>query len=280
MDRAQILFGDFATRHTYKQKSEFLEFARKEFQNMGYDCALNRGYTLGIESNNLVIGSVHHANRIIIAHYDTPKTSFLPIVLFPLNRLLSLIFVALPYIILLFLIKILFWKLQIGMTYEVTVFFLLLFMLAFSCNNRININDNSAGVLALFEIAKMHPPDVAFVLIDHHHLGRQGIAQLQRTYGNILNTKLFISLDGVGSGDFLCIKHSNRTDKFVESIEKNLRVSYKNKPQKGLFEKHIQLQACKKTKIGYCLPNTHSLKDTVFHEDFFEEVIRALIYSL
>ena len=35
MDRAQILFGDFAARNTYRQKSEFLEFPQKEFQNMG-----------------------------------------------------------------------------------------------------------------------------------------------------------------------------------------------------------------------------------------------------
>ncbi|NFR34644.1 hypothetical protein FDF55_19395, partial [Clostridium sporogenes] len=63
---------DFGIRHTYNEKTDFLEFVDKELKSLGYETEIIQGKNVKQCRNLCTVEG--NADIIFTAHYDTPGT--------------------------------------------------------------------------------------------------------------------------------------------------------------------------------------------------------------
>lgn len=210
---SNTILTNWQQRHTRKEKKAFAEYAVKIFSDLGYYTRVEtkKGLT---PSNNIIIGDLTNAKTIVTAHYDTPSRRFVPFFVTlnsPLQTFISQFGTMIAvFAFCMYLAK--YTNFLIGFV----LFDLLLWLLVFGPAKKHNANNNTSGLMALYEVASRLPRDrkeeVAFVLFDNKekvHAGSNAFVKQHEV--EFFYNKLVINLDCVGVGDaiiFLCTKHS------------------------------------------------------------------------
>ena len=210
------------------QKTRFLEFAKKEFENLGYtDIKVD-------EKRNLIVGDASKAKIVYTAHYDTPPLS--PYIT-PFTRifghLIGSLIGGLGIFIALYFLTEWFWR-QIdiipglvdwirgdnqpgfweqAMPHIIPIITsVALYALTFLVPNPNNANDNTSGVLGVLHTAMLlrrlnRADDVAFVLFNLEELGLIGSTHFRETHKG---AKFFlINYDMLGVGEIPLLGYRN-----------------------------------------------------------------------
>ena len=142
--------------HTRKQKKAFAEYAVKIFSDLGYYTRVEtkKGLT---PSNNIIIGDLSNAKTIVTAHYDTPSRRFIPFFVTldsPFQTFLTQFSTMIAvFAVCMYLAK--YTNFFIGFV----LFDLLLWLLVFGPAKKNNANNNTSGLMALYEVASRLPRD-------------------------------------------------------------------------------------------------------------------------
>ncbi len=272
------LTSTYAVRNKRKQKVAFLEYARKEFEELGYVCEIQEGRTIGIKSQNLVIGDVGRASIIVGAHYDTPRTMLLPIRGY-LNKIFVTIFFQLLPILITF-----------GVTYALNMIldipgwgnfaiaYVLIYLMMFCLKNKNNANDNSSGVSGVFETAKRIPKDmrgrVAFVLFDNEEWGMLGSMAFAAKYET--KNRFVIVMDCIGVGEPLVLFKADdeipaRKLASVHMAAKQEKANLCISDNKS-FSHAVMVSAFKEDGIGMYLDKIHTNADTYADKENIDRV--------
>lgn len=309
MDIKKTILEKYQVRKSRKQKSEFIEFTKYQCQQMGYNCEINER-TKGLKSRNIVVGDIEKARVIFTAHYDTcaqlpfpnlctPLNPFMFIVMqllislplfaiflgleflfhFVLNNILVSIENDITYLILSSLSLIIF----VGLT------FLLVFLMICGKANKHTANDNTSGVVTLFEIMRKLPVEerekAAFVLFDHEEVGLLGSAYFSKCYRDKIQGKLILNYDCVSDGEhflFAC-KKTTSNNAYYQNFSQCITGFFDDKRETAIitkkaiypsdqmnFKESVGIAALKKGKIGLHIGRIHTNRDTVFEDKNIE----------
>lgn len=141
---------EFGIRHTYNEKTNFLNFIDGELKNLGYETEIIQGKNIKQCRNLATVES--NAEIIFAAHYDTagtmPKLLGFIFKLFGHTRQIvgSIIYILIILLIIRFIRNVL----NVSISYMILGVFLIFPMLI---KNKKNYNDNSSGVITLLNIA-------------------------------------------------------------------------------------------------------------------------------
>lgn len=75
---SKAILNNFMVRKSLKQKSDFIEFIKKELKDTNFSVSIEN-YNNKETNRNIIIGNYHNAKYIYTAHYDTcASLGFLP----------------------------------------------------------------------------------------------------------------------------------------------------------------------------------------------------------
>ncbi len=209
---SQQIFAEHQVRKTKAQKQAFIQQATALLKEAGWDVTLQQKGRI-VKSNNIIAGDIETAKLVLTAHYDTPARLPFPNFLAPRNIVASLVY----QLLLAFVFAILLIAATVGLSFlELPIFAVFFSIYAIGITiivlilagpaNKNNANDNTSGILTLFEIAlaipEEHRQNVALVFFDNEELGLLGSSQLSREYRRLPNA-LLLNFDCVGDGDNL-----------------------------------------------------------------------------
>jgi len=301
---AQTLFGKFPTRMWRKEKDTFLSYSEQEFRNMGYEdkeIQIQEGKSgLGLKYKNLVVGSPD-ADVLVTAHYDTPSRNGYVFFLQPIFGE-TLGFIAFGIVsfavfsILPFVTSRLLAGFEIPLSNWIGIFFVWIVMLTcFFIKNKNNHNDNTSGVLGVFDIAvrTAQNPElkgkVAFVLFDQEEiflpglsfgcLGSRGFAQWRKqNYPKRANGKV-INLDCIGNADMLTIiskKNHSACDEIFNYFQNkgfNAKQMISGGADHSSFENGVSLIYQKRSLLGpLYIPRMHTRRDKICNAEQIERL--------
>ena len=285
----KTLLEKFQVRRRKKQKDAFLGFARGVCENAGYDCREETLKGAFLTSRNLIAGSPEEAKVIFTAHYDTCSESPLPNLVFPQNRVLTIL-CQLPLIVVMVAAALGAGRFVYGLAGRVpgvlvayAVYIALFLLLFFGPANRHTANDNTSGVAALLEIMTALPPDqkrnAAFIFFDNEEEGKVGSKAYAKKHPGITNGKILLNLDCVGDGNDLLIVAPRDADERMESLLRqafqdgdgkravhcSARDTHYNSDQKS-FPGGAAVAACRKNRFGWHVPRIHTRRDVICEE--------------
>ena len=288
----------FPIRKTKKQKASFREWAIKQAEDLGYDAKTE--WNCG--NNNVVIGNPETAEVVFGAHYDTPPVMPFPNFITPKNILVYIIYnlglVAVLVVICSAVKAVLnsfvnnhdlaFWV-------SWSLYMLALTLMMFGPANKNNVNDNTSGTAAIFEIMERLPVDkrnkAAFILYDNEEKGMRGSGAYAKDHKTVKKEKLIINMDCVGDGEnilFFAPKKARELpayEKLVSAMEaqvgKNLLMNKMEgciyPSDQSQFKHGIAICACNKMKlIGYYCDKIHTKKDTVCEQENLDFLANGL----
>ena len=288
------------------EKEAFLAWAKEKCQALGYacreDCHPKKNNT-----RNLIAGDVETAQIIFTAHYDTPSRSLFPNMIFPKNMLFTLL-AQMPLIGMMLLPA-----LGTGLLLEkwtgdtrfymlgfLVVYFGLFFLLLRGPANAHNVNDNSSGTAALFQIMEMLPEEerkkAAFIFFDNEEKGKVGSRAFAKAHPEIKEKGLIFNMDCIGDGNHILIVAPKRADKALLDMlsdafrdEGDFRVVHcsarntnYNSDQKS-FKNGAGAAAFHRNRLGYYLPRIHTVRDTICHQENLDYICKgamALVRAL
>lgn len=292
-------------RKTAAQKQAFREWATSEAQSLGYTAEVEPIK----KNNNIIIGSPETASAVFTAHYDTPPAMPFPNFITPKNILFYLIYQIGIVLIMLALCTVVGFGIEkltsnadLGFYVGYALYFGLLFLMLYGPANKNNVNDNSSGVAAIFELMSRIPQEnrdkVAFILFDNEEKGMQGSGAYASKHKDIKKNGLIINMDCVGDGENILF-FANKKTRALEAYDKLVlamsaqsgRNLLMNKLEGCLypsdqsqFKLGIAVCACKKAKIiGYYCNKIHTKKDTVCEQenlDFLANGLAQFVGSL
>ncbi len=279
----------FPIRKSKKQKAGFREWAIKQAEDLGYDAKTE--WSFG--NSNVVIGNPETAEVVFGAHYDTPPVMPFPNFITPKNILFYIIY-NLGLVAVLVAIcsavnaildsfvnnhEVAFWV-------SWSLYMLALVLMMFGPANKNNVNDNTSGTAAIFEIMERLPADkrskAAFILFDNEEKGMRGSAAYAKDHKSVKKEKLVINMDCVGDGEnilFFAPKKARELpayEKLVSAMEaqagRNLLMNKMESciypSDQSQFKHGIAICACNKMKlIGYYCDKIHTKKDTVCEQE-------------
>lgn len=280
---------DFGIRHTYNEKTDFLEFVDKELKSLGYETEIIQGKNVKQCRNLCTVEG--NADIIFTAHYDTPGTmpKFLGFIFKLLGHTRQIIGSIVYIIIILLLIRFMRNVLNISMSYMIVVILIIFPMLI---KNKKNYNDNSSGVITLLNIAyelknneslKKKTDGIKIVFLDNEESGLLGSNLLSKYWeekDKYFKEKKIINFDCVGIGDIPMVYYSKELDYELADLLQISLASYKNNSKKFMckyyplsddfsFKKNpaVSIIFSNNSIIpgGYYIPNVHSLKDNVLN---------------
>ena len=217
------------------QKKRFRDLIEHEFAELGYDDVVVD------KAKNVIIGDVHNARIIYTAHYDTPM--FSPWFLFArvfghvlgglvIGTLLMLLAVGVVTVMIAGFLEGLVTG-EFFMFADSSYFWIssvIAFALFFIFPSPGNANDNTSGVLAVYEIAsrlkayKMEE-GIAFVLFNNEEWGligsgafkkeMQGRERIARRNGDEVHKFTLINFDCVGIGDRIMLGYASANGKRI-----------------------------------------------------------------
>lgn len=292
---SKTILSDWQLRHSQKQKKAFADYAIKIFTDLGYYTRVETKKGFPFSNNNIVIGDLSSAKTIVTAHYDTPSRRFVPFYV-TLNSTLQTFITQFSTMIAIFAFCMYLGK-YITFWAGFLLFDLLLVLLVFGPAKKHNANNNTSGLMALYEIASRLPRDrkqeVAFVLFDNKeriHAGSNAFVKKHEV--EFFYDKLIINLDCIGVGDaiiFLATKHSaayalkaksfapkDCEKEFSARINRNfVYISDSNS-----FPIAFHVSAFTSTNSGPILKNLYNEKDTELDEANIEAVASTLVAYL
>ncbi len=286
-------------RFTARQKGRFRLALKAGFEEMGYRPRLEVHKCLG-KNRNVIVGDLGKAKVIFTAHYDTPARMLLPNFITPRSIALSILYQLLIGILVLLSmfihaigcsfiavgISLLFTVTETTQTIftEIGFFIGILFSLydILGVPNRNNYNDNSSGVVTLFEIAAKLPEelrrDAAFVFFDREEWGSLGSLAFKKRYAKLLADKPVVNFDCVGDGETLAFLFKKAVP---EEIREKLKAADGGErkvvyfPSKTTFfpSDHMNFRcgigaaAFRQNRVlGYYLGRIHTRRDRILNE--------------
>ncbi|MCL1914234.1 MAG: M28 family metallopeptidase [Eubacteriaceae bacterium] len=280
---ADQIFDRFETRFNKKEKATFIEFAKANFIELGYSSS-----TITIQESiwgkNLVVGDPG-ADILITAHYDTPASN--GHIALPAREFLGTVYSTVASLVLMaFLFMLIGYASSIipsalsRIVYNLLAFGFIIFL--FTVKNMHNHNDNTSGVVGVFNMAAKVSQNealkgkVCFVLFDSEELGLLGsmaFAKYRKTNFPDKAGSLVINLDCIGNGDRLLV--SSKSDhelwhavaSFFETegfqVEKK-RASIFYMSDNVNFERGVLLSFVKQSTLGHpYMPLIHTNKDMI-----------------
>lgn len=281
------ILQQYQVRRSRKQKDAFIAYAKSAAEKAGYSL---REEPLGSRpSRNLIAGDPERAQVLFTAHYDTCAEMPFPNLIYPQNRLLSIL-AQMPLVLLILGISLgaAAWAETWGgrtaaFAVSYTLYFALFLLIYFGPGNPHTANDNTSGVAALMEIMAALPaeqkPDVCFIFFDHEEYGKVGSKAYAKAHPGITEGKILMNLDCVGDGDDFLIVAPKQADGAMECL---LREAFQDAEGKRAvhcsarntrynsdqlsFSNGIAAAACRKGKLGYHIPRIHTRRDVICEE--------------
>ena len=298
MSYIDTIVEQFPVRKSKKQKESLRQWAVSEANSLGYDARVewNSG------NNNVVVGNPDTAEAVFTAHYDTPPVMPFPNFITPKNILFYIIYnigVVLVMLVVCIGASVIIGNftdnVSLGFDIGRLIYFLILFLMLLGPANKNNVNDNTSGVAAVFELMTRIPEDkrskVAFILFDNEEKGLRGSGAYAKDHKVVKKEKLLINMDCVGDGEnilFFTLKKTRELsayEKLVSAMEAQVgRNLLMNKMESCIYPsdqrhfKHgIAVCACKKAKIiGYYCDKIHTKKDTVCEQENLDFIANGL----
>ncbi len=287
----------FPVRNTPEQKQAFRDYVCS-MEN------LNAKVETLEKHDNLVIGDPETAKVLFTAHYDTPKSMFVPNLMLPTSRPLFILYQVAVILVLLipsvaaglFVMSRgegVLWN-ELGLLTYLVIYFGLFFLLMRRGINPNNHNDNTSGTAAVLDIARKLPEDLkgkaAFVLFDDEEKGLKGSKAMAKAYPAVKGNTLVINLDCVGNGKNFVFVYGKalKNDPVLFALEKAMEslgsVTFIcisrgncNSDQKS-FKRGIGVCACKKSRRGILYtPAIHTKKDTEADPSNMDSLADAMI---
>ena len=298
MSYIDTIVEQFPVRKSKKQKESFCQWAVNEANSLGYDARVewNSG------NNNVVVDNPDTAEAVFTAHYDTPPVMPFPNFITPKNILFYIIYnigVVLVMLVVCIGASVIIGNFtdntDLGINVGRLIYLLILFLMLLGPANKNNVNDNTSGVAAVFELMTRIPEDkrskVAFILFDNEEKGLRGSGAYAKDHKVVKKEKLLINMDCVGDGEnilFFTLKKTRELsayEKLVSAMEAQVgRNLLMNKMESCIYPsdqrhfKHgIAVCACKKAKIiGYYCDKIHTKKDTVCEQENLDFIANGL----
>ena len=297
---AKSLFTNHETRMYRKEKDTFLAHCQNEFRQLGYDDVVIKEdrNMFGMTSKNLVVGPVD-ADILITAHYDTPsKTGFL-LMFTPLlgavlgNILFMFIIMFLPQVL----------NVSVAIASDtpwvsyLTSALALMILVSFFLKNRHNHNDNTSGVVGVYQIAQLvaKNPELkarcAFILFDHEEvmpglLGSKAFAKWRRENHPDKINGTVINLDCIGIGDKLEVMTKKEHEIFHDIAKflqeegfdvQKARGGLSGNSDHASFPNGVSLLYKKRSLLGPTyIPKIHTRRDTTCDLDQVERLCEAV----
>ena len=294
LEISEKILKDYQVRKTRKQKTEFIDFLKKELKDTKIE--IEEGGLF--KSRNIVVGDLEKCEIVLGAHYDTQPVLPFPNFLAPKNMLAYLLYCFLLFagiftigFVMMFVLLLLFDNMNLAL---VIYYILLLGLIAWMFVGKANkhtANDNTSGVITLIEA--LHNDDikdkVCCVFFDHEEIGLFGSAAFAKKHKEILKDKLVMNFDCVSDGDYIMFV----INKKAKEVENKLKESFKDSESKKFlfesstktlypsdqvnFKKAIGVAAFKRKKfVGYYMDRIHTKKDTIFERENIETIIEGL----
>lgn len=280
---SRLIFEQYQTRKTKKQKSAFIELMKEHFPDITVQ---EGGFP---KCRNLIVGDVENAKVILTAHYDTCSRLPFPNLIAPKNILLTLLYSVLIIVPLIAMIVLANWI--VGMytnnfivRYSVSLVLYLAFMLLLLSGppNKHTANDNTSGVIVLCELigilTAQQKEKVAFVFFDHEETGLLGSTLFHKRYKAVMDDKLLINFDCVSDGNHIMVS-ANKSARnsygdqlkaaFLPTEEKSILFTrsertYYPSDQIG-YKKSVAIAALKRKRFfGFYMNRIHTSRDTQF----------------
>lgn len=296
MNTAHELLTQYQVRKTKKQKRAFIRYATEKANALGYrSVSVEKGKW---KSENIVVGNVGSAKVVFTAHYDTCPVLPFPNFITPKNIWLYLLYqvglsvflIALMGAVSLAVLRLLLLVGGTGPVWDILIDFLpmiaslsVLFILLMGPANRHTANDNTSGVLTLFEIMAALPEErraeVAFVFFDLEEMGMLGSASFASRHKNAMRGKLLVNFDCVSDGKEVLLYVKKQARGFVPLLERafahdgTMRVEVATKgviypSDQMMFPCGVGVATFKKTKGGLLYMNRiHTPRDVIFEEE-------------
>ena len=306
---AREILARYQVRKTKKQKREFIRYADKKAQEMGY---VGRIEKERFNVENLVYGDVNRAKVIYTAHYDTAPRLPFPNFITPKNIGIYLAYQVLLTVVIMGALTGVSWLLGfllgrfgayfvpdedalaslVGMVSSVVTVALIALLLCGPAN-RNTANDNTSGVVTLLEAMAAMPVElrsqVAFVFFDLEEMGMIGSSAFAHRHKSALKDTLVVNFDCVSDGEtaLLCVKKKARVflpcleSAFVSDDCMTVDVA-----TKGFVYPSDQMQmpcgvgvaSLKKTKSGLLyMDRIHTARDVVFREENIAFLVKASV---
>lgn len=281
----------YEVRKSRKQKQLFREAAQDYFENLGYQVSVEKG-RLGAQ--NLVIGNAEQAKYLITAHYDTCAGMPFPNLITPKSfwgflgyQLLSTFLLMIPAILAYWVAFAISGSSWIAFLCAYPLLIAVLVILMVGPANPHTANDNTSGVVAVLQLAKMLSEDpgkkFAFVLFDLEESGLVGSASYRRKHKVATSNQMILNLDCIGEGDELWLFPGGRVRKDPERMlllqslagqvgDKSIHIHEKGfsvyPSDQGNFPYGVGICALKKTRKGLLYMNKiHTRHDTVLDSE-------------
>lgn len=289
------LFESHEVRKTKKQKSAFIDFVFSRAEELGYECALEKG---SFGARNVVVGRVESASAVYTAHYDTCPVLPFPNFITPKNMPIYLLYQLLILGALVvvaslssFIIGVLFVMITgfvegvyiVVAVVDMTVYFGFIFLMMFGPANKHTANDNTSGVSLLLRVMEEIPEElretVAFVFFDLEEVGLIGSSSFASKHKVVMKNKLLLNFDCVSDGENILFALKKRAVPYKEVIAEafaerdGFSVQVLDKgvfypSDQAAFPLGVGVCALKGTRGGLLYMNRiHTAKDTVYNEE-------------
>ena len=312
MDIRDILvrYGIFlGKRFRWKQKQAFANYISDEFQKLGYGVQgqiseRKKNYAL-----NIIVGDLTKAKKIVIAHYDTPQRSFLPIKYYPFNEYksfkASLFPLNAPFLVLFSMIFVILYFVRgyfgftgLNLNTFVSILFvvvlaLLSFVFSLGIANPINLRRNSAAVITALVVAEQlkAKKDIAYVLTDRETSDHEGDRMIQKALPVTLKNREVVHLHCLGKGPVVGIGYGEEAEshasKFADVIKGNHETFLKLMDEKekrvhslGFYPKGITISTGIKIGEEILVENTSTKKDSDVDMEFLISISTSIVNYL
>ena len=288
-DILSVLLAKYQVRRTKKQKDDFIAFATAAAQSAGYPCGEEAIKGSLFVSRNLIAGDPEKAHVIFTAHYDTCAQMPFPNLVYPQNKLFSIL-AQMPLILILLALAFGTAYLTYGalgrigaMITAYIVYFGMFSLVFFGPANKHTANDNTSGVAALLKIMSALPAEqkqnADFIFFDNEKYGKVGSKAYAKKHPDMLAGKVLLNLDCVGDGDDLFIVAPKNADEPLLSLLRDAfqdaggkravhcsahNTNY-NSDQKS-FPNGVAVAACREGPFGYHIPRIHTRRDVICEE--------------
>jgi len=226
-----------AQRFTHKQKQFFYEQINERFNDLGFQVALQSESFRYNSVNNIIIGDIDKASKLIVAAYDTPTyIHFFDAKYYPFNSKKNseqdLLYLLIQLLVTTLLGGLLYFVISdiasfslvikiVSIAFSIAVV-LAIIWLFLTKSNPINFNRNSAALAVIEAVGEMcDTEEVAFVLLDYGVNSYQGHKVFCQSYSV---TKPVLLLDAIAYGETVVIAHRDNIDVEVYLKDDKLKI--------------------------------------------------------
>lgn len=280
MEIRDAVYTQYLVRNTYAEKRSFRFYFSKVLQSYGYEPIVQSARIMGVESNNLIGGSLRHCKTVFLLSYDTPKTRFVPQFRLPGRPGLQFFLNLLPMLLLAGIAALLVVFLRLPVLAAELLFLGSAFALYYLVNNKNNYN-SSSPLLVLNACLERMPqnPGIAVVLLDNSDLFSLGRRAFFKEYGSLLAEKNMIFLDFSGRGDTVFVEYTKKASPMARLLE-----SESQEPAPVLWERKrpaefslLRFSCAGKSPLGYSIGAYRSESDTYADSGAIEAVIQTVL---